>query len=144
MKSIRYCLNKQLADLCKHAVALEELAEKINQLLPANLAPYCKISSFNKGCLILSTSDASWASQIRYAIPELRDKLRQAGIYQLSSIKVSVDNQLQHYKKPQQTIHYELTQQTKENIISESQHCTYEPLRKALIHLAQGNESGIK
>lgn len=139
MKSIRYCLNKQLADLCKHAVELEELSQKISQLLPPDLAPHCKISSFNKGCLVLSAADAVWSSQIRYAIPELRDKLRKAGIYQLSSIKVNVEHQLQEYKKPQKSIHYELNEKTKENIISESQQCTYEPLRKALLHLAQGD-----
>ena len=139
MKSIRYCLNKQLADICQRSVQLEELVEKIKHLLPTELAPYCKVSSFNKGCLILIASDAVWASQIRYAIPELRDKLRkEAGMYQLSSIKVSVLDHGNEYQKIKKSVSYELSQQTKEKIISESQHCTYEPLRRALIHLAEG------
>jgi hypothetical protein len=139
MKSIRYCLNKQLADICQRSVQLEELVEKINHLLPPLLAPHCKVSSFNKGCLVLVATDAVWASQIRYAIPELRDKLRkEAGLYQPSSIKISVADQSNEYQKPKKTISYELTKQAKENILSESQSCSYEPLRKALIHLAEG------
>lgn len=137
MKSIRYCLNKQLADLCKHAVELEELALIVTKLLPANLAPYCKFSSFNKNCLVIIATDASWASQIRYALPELRDKLRQSGIYQLSSIKVTVDNQKEEYKKTKKVVHYQLTEETKKSIINESEHCSYEPLQKALLNLAQ-------
>jgi hypothetical protein len=139
MKSIRYCLNKQLADICQRSVQLEELIEKINHLLPTELAPHCKVSSFNKGCLILIASDAVWASQIRYALPELRDKLRkEAGLYQLSSIKVSVADHGNEYKKVKKSISYEMTEPTKEKIISEGQQCTYEPLRRALIHLAEG------
>jgi hypothetical protein len=139
MKSIRQCLNKQLAEICKRSVQLEELTQKINGLLPTELAPYCKVSSFNKGCLILIASDATWASQLRYAVPELRDQLRKAGMYQLSSIKISIAD-TQEYKKQKKAIHYELTHQAKENILSESQNCTYEPLRQALLHLVHGDE----
>ena len=138
MKSIRYCLNKQLAEICQRSVQLEEFTQIINTLLPVELAPYCKVSSFNKGSLILGATDAAWATQIRYAIPELRDKLRKAGMYQLSSIKVNVEPPNTEYKKVKKSQTYDLTQQAKETIISESQNCSYEPLRQALIHLAEG------
>lgn len=137
MKSIRYCLNRQLAEICQRSVQLEEYTQIIDELIPAELAPYCKVSSFNKGCLVLGTTDAVWATQIRYAIPELRDKLRKAGMYQLSSIKVNIEPPSE-YKKVVKSKNYELTKQAKETIISESQNCSYEPLRKALIHLAEG------
>ncbi len=138
MKSIRYCLNKQLAEICQRSVQLEEFTQKINNLLPADLAPYCKVSSFNKGCLVLGATDAVWASQIRYAIPELRDQLRKAGMYQLSSIKVNVEAAITEHKKIKKSFNYELSNEAKSSIISESQNCSYEPLRKALIHLAEG------
>lgn len=138
MKSIRYCLNKQLAEICQRSVQLEEFTQIINALLPQELALHCKVSSFNKGCLILSAVDAVWASQIRYALPELRDKLRKAGMYQLSSIKVTIEAPTSEYKKIKKSKSYELTQRAKESILSESQNCAYEPLRKALIHLAEG------
>lgn len=91
MRSISHCLNQQLVDICQRSVQLEELSNKLSQWLPTELVGECQVGSFNKGCLILITSNAAWASQIRYLIPELRDKLRtEAGLYQLSSIKVSV------------------------------------------------------
>ena len=140
MKSIRYCLNKQLAELCKRSVQLEELTEKINALLPSDLAPYCKVSSFNKGCLLLIAANAVWASQLRYAVPELRDQLRKAVMYQLISIKIAVAEEAE-YKKTKKNMLHELTKQAKESIINESQKCSYEPLRKALVHLAHGDEA---
>lgn len=141
MKSIRYCLNKQLAEICQHSLQLEGLTEKISTLLPAELVSHCKVSSFNKGCLILEAIDAAWASQIRYAIPELRDQLRTLGMYQLSSIKVTVSTapallSPDDDKKVNKTSRKELTDHAKASIIRESESCTYEPLRKALLNLA--------
>lgn len=135
MKSIKYCLNKQLAEICQRSVQLEEFTQIISDLLPQELVPYCKVSSFNKGTLTLNTPDAVWATQIRYMLPELRDKLRKAGIYQLSSIKVNVDTN-KEYQRITKTKEYELSSEAKKTIIKESQTCSYEPLRKALIRLA--------
>lgn len=143
MRAISRCLNKQLADLCQRSVQLEELSGKVTQLLPANLASVCHVGSFNKGCLVLTTTNAAWASQLRYAIPELRDRLRkEAGMYQLSSIKVNISDSPDPYKKPDHVKNHELSEKAKATIISESQHCTYQPLQKALLHLANGEEHG--
>ncbi|MCL9684787.1 DUF721 domain-containing protein [Legionella maioricensis] len=139
MRAISRCLNKQLADLCQRSVQLEELSNKVTQLLPANLASVCHVGSFNKGCLILTTTNAAWASQLRYAIPELRDRLRkEAGMYQLSSIKVNISESAAPYQKTAQPKSHELSEKAKATIISESEHCTYQPLQKALLHLAKG------
>ncbi len=138
MRPISRCLNKQLAELCQRSVQLEELSSKVTQLLPPNLASVCQVGSFNKGCLILTTTNAAWASQLRYAIPELRDRLRkEAGMYQLSSIKVNISETPEPYKKTVQPKSYELSAKAKATIISESEHCTYQPLQKALLHLAK-------
>ena len=137
MRSIRYCLNKQLSDICQQSLLLEELSRKLVQLLPPNLANQCQVGNFNKGCLLLTTTNAAWASQLRYAIPELRDSLRkEAGMYQLSSIKIAVIDAHGSYKKPTQPKKHVLSEKTKATIISESQQCSYEPLKKALLHLA--------
>jgi hypothetical protein len=137
MRSISRCLNKQLTEICQRSVQLEELSSKLIQFLPEELAKECQVGSFNKGCLILTTSNAAWASQLRYAIPELRDNLRkEAGMYQLSSIKIAVTEPVIHYEKPVQQKKHQLSEKTKAIIISESQQCSYEPLQKALLHLA--------
>lgn len=142
MRSISRCLNKQLTDICQRSVQLEELSDKLIQLLPPELAGECKVGSFNKGCLILVTTNAGWASQLRYAIPELRDKLRKdAGMYQLTSIKIAVAEPVIHYEKPKQIKKTELSDKARATIISESQHCSYEPLQRALLHLADKESS---
>ena len=135
MRTINRCLNKQLADICQRSVQLEELSSKLAQLLPEDLARECQVGSFSKGCLVLTTS-TGWASLLRYALPELRDKLREAGMYQLSSINIAVIDPLIQYEKPVQQKKYLLSEKAKATIISESQQCSYEPLQRALLHLA--------
>jgi len=140
MRSISRCLNKQLVDICQQSVQLEELSSKVLQHLPENLAKSCTVGSFSKGCLILNTLDAAWASQLRYMIPELRDKLRKdSGMYQLSSIKVVVIESGIQYKPEKKTTNYGLSDKAKASIISESESCSYQPLKKALLDLADGN-----
>ncbi len=136
MRSINRCLNKQLADLCQRSLQLEELSNKLRQFLPEELAKECLVGSFNKGCLLITTTNAAWASQLRYLVPELRDNLRKAGLYQLLSIKISVVAPVVHYEKPAEPQKQQLSAKAKEVIISESQHCSYEPLQKALLNLA--------
>lgn len=139
MRSISHCLNKQLIDLCQRSLHLEELSTKLSQFLPDELAKECQVGSFNKGCLLITTTNAAWASQLRYAIPELRDNLRKAGLPQLLSIKITVVtptagvNQNAAPRTPQ------LSDKAKALLINESQQCQYEPLQKALLNLA--NES---
>ena len=137
MRSISQCLNKQLTEICQHSVQLEELTSKIKKLLPEALSSACEVGSFNKGCLILTTTHADWASQLRYAVPELRDRLRkEAGMYQLTSIKVALAESATFNEKSIQPKKHNLSEKAKETIISESQQCTYEPLQKALLNLA--------
>jgi len=94
MRHITRCLNTQLADICQRAIKLEELNAKIYGYLPETLREQCYVGSFNNSCLVLVTSDPVWASQLRYALPELRDKLRgEAGIHQLASIKITVSTE---------------------------------------------------
>lgn len=137
MRAISHCLNKQLAEICQRSVQLEELSNKLAQFLPSELVQQCHVGSYNKGCLILITTNAAWASQLRYALPELRDKLRtEAKMYQLSSIKVSITPVVFH-EKPEQSKRHLLSEKAKATIISESRHCNYEPLQKALLNLAE-------
>jgi hypothetical protein len=136
MRSISHCLNKQLAEICQRSVQLEELTSKIKKLLPEELVNGCEVGGFNKGCLVLTTNHAHWASQLRYIVPELRDRLRkEAGMYQLTSIKIAIVESVPYYGKSIQSKH-RLSEKAKATIISESLQCTYEPLQKALLNLA--------
>lgn len=95
MRHITRCVNPRLADLCQRAIKLEELSEKIYTYLPEALRDQCHVGSFNNSCLILIVTDPIWATQLRYTIPELRDRLRsEAGIHQLASIKIALNTDL--------------------------------------------------
>lgn len=141
MPSIAHCLRQPLAALGQDTLQLQALTKTVHSLLPPQLALQCQVSHFSKeGRLLLTTSQATWASQLNYFIPELRDKLRkEAGLHQLSSIKVKVQDP-SLYKKTTPKAPFTLSDQTKATIISESQLCSYQPLKKALLHLALGKE----
>jgi hypothetical protein len=140
MRLIKSCFNKQLAHLCKRSFQLEELTEKVERLLPEALAQNCRVGGFEKGCLTLVTPHSGWASQLRYAVPELRDALRKdAGMYQLTSIQIAIAEPITPPQTPKEQVKKILSEEAKATIISESQACSYQPLKKALLHLAHGD-----
>lgn len=136
MRRINHCLNPSLIELCQHVQLLEELNVKLKHYLPEALIPHCHVGSFNKGCLVIVADDAVWASQLRYGIPELRDKLRcEAGIYQLTSVKLVVATKESSH--PTKASPKPLSKKAREAIITGSQLCQHAPLKEALFHLAQ-------
>jgi hypothetical protein len=118
-------------------VQLEELNSKLYGYLPQALQEHCQVGSFNRGCLVIVVTDSVWASQLRYSIPELRDKLRsEAGIYQLSSIKVTIASieEIHSTKRPPAAL---LSPKAREAIIAGGEQCEYLPLKKALQKLGE-------
>ncbi len=140
MRRINRCLNTRLIDICKRTVQIEALNSKLTEYLPKTLQPHCHVGSFNHGCLVIIVSDPVWASELRYSIPALRDTLRkEAGIYQLSSIKLMVaavesSCTKKHLKSPI------LSTKAREAILSGKEQCNYQPLRDALQQLASNKE----
>jgi hypothetical protein len=137
MRPISRCLNSQLLDICQRAVQLDELKTKIKDFLPSSLAEYFQVGSFNQGCLLLTTTEATWANLLRYSLPELRDKLRAAGLFQLISIKlavITVDYDKPFVKQRQQTL---LSATARNSIRVAGERCTFQPLKEALYRLAR-------
>lgn len=141
MRRITQCLNTRLIEICKRAVQLEELNSKLYTYLPLSLQEHCHVGSFVGGCLIIVVSDAVWASELRYSLPVLRDALRkEAGIYQLSSIKITVatvetTSSAKSSEKPP------LSSKARETIIACGEQCSYEPLKQALTKLGRVKKS---
>ena len=135
MRHITRCLNPQLAEMCQRAIKLEELNVKVNAYLPESIRDQCHVGSFNNSCLVLVTTDPVWATQLRYCLPDLRDKLRtNAGIHQLASIKITVSNSNNTTKqKPQQAP--ALSDKARQVILSSGEQVDYLPLKKALQHI---------
>ncbi|WP_419419501.1 DUF721 domain-containing protein [Legionella sp. D16C41] len=138
MRPINRCLNKQLTDLCQQVMQLDKLNALLGPLLPAHLQAHCKVGSFNKGSLLLTLDDPTWATELRYYLPTLRDKLRkEAGLYQLVNIKIqfiTTDN-IEEIKK---SLSQQPLSEKARNLIRETGDlCSYNPLKKALHQLAE-------
>jgi len=144
MRRINQCFNTRLLELCKRTMQLEDLNTKLHALLPNTLKDHCHVGSFNGGCLVIITNSATWASQVRYLVPELRDQFRiNAGIYQLTSIKVAValiDTNIPSRKTSSASI----STKARADIIKAGEDCRYEPLKEALLQLGSGGPTDLK
>lgn len=93
MKHIRDCFNAQFKAISLQVTQIQALNQQIHQYLPEILKNQCWVIGFQSGNLTLGTTNSSWATQLRYFLPELRDQLRtKNNLYQLSSIKIVVDS----------------------------------------------------
>jgi hypothetical protein len=138
-QQINRCLNKQMLDLCQRAYQLDELNSKLKAFLPSPLIDHCLVASFERGCLLISVSNASWATELRYRIPELRDLLRKEGLYQLVSIKIMIaelDQKAVQQKPSKQT---KLSETARSSLRKAGELCSYEPLKEALALLADSD-----
>ena len=132
MRSIRDCLNPQLASICEQAILIEELNLKVTRFLPDELRAHCHVASFSRGCLLIIVAQATWATPLRFLLPQLRDQLRQeAGLYQLASIKI----QLQTDPVLSQAVKTEtpsVATPTPDHRADHQKKCHYPPLQQAL------------
>jgi len=136
MRRINRCLNTRIIEICKNTAFLEELNTHLQTFLPLDLKAHCHVGSFNKGCLLIVVSNAEWASQLRYVVPELRDKLRKdAKIYQLTSIKITIAT-IKSEELNKSKISPSLSSRARAGIISSLENCNYLPLKEALLKLA--------
>lgn len=91
MRLISKCLNTKLTQICMQAIKLEEISALVSHYLPVELQAHCQVGSFRAGILNLVTSDPVWATQLRYILPELRERLRsEAKLYQLVSVQIKI------------------------------------------------------
>ena len=124
MRRISQCLNTKLAEIYQRAIILDELNAKVISMLPEQLRGHFSVGSFNQGCLVLITQDPVWASQLR----------KDAGIYQLASIKISVS--ADGIVQPATLKKFPpLSAKARDIIIAGSEQCDYTPLKKALEQL---------
>lgn len=138
MQKINQCINPKLASLCQKAIFLDALNELIQQYLPAHLKAHCHVGSFSNNCLKLMAKPA-WSTELRYLLPELRDKLRtEAGLF-LSSIKIEnfIEPTVIHKEKKSIGI----SDTSRQCILSEAEVMEPSPLKEALLKLGRNYES---
>ncbi len=136
MKSINQCLNPQLSNLYSKIIQLKQLTTTMNQFLPNTLKNHCHITSFINGRMSIALNEVALATELRYFLPDLRDRLRkQANLFQLTSIDVCI---IKHELIPIKTSHTirQIPITAYSAIISTSEHTKYLPLKNALEKLA--------
>lgn len=138
MRRVNQCLNPQLLSLYKQGLEIEKYDQMVQALLPDSLKEACRVASFHQGRLILAITKLNLATELRFFLPELRNQLRQQGLYQLIHIELRIlqpDNaQLIAPSKMHETP--SLTASARHAIINASDQCVYEPLKQAWLKLA--------
>ena len=140
MRQIRHCLNPKLKSICTQAIELEEFNRMLKSHLPQYLFEQCSVGSFNRGRLVLIASDATWATQLRFYLPELRDKLRkEERLYRLIAIEVVVRTT---FSKSTSIIKKRkaISAIAKAQIIREANDFHYPPLKQAFLRLTEERE----
>ncbi len=137
MRPINRCLNKQLLDICQRNVQISSLNEKLQQFLPLTLKGHCQVGNFNKGCLTIITKNTVWATELRYSLPDLRDRFRKdASLHQLATIKITIDQEKAFSESKPIMSPTNLSLNACEAIRAAADGCQYLPLKKALYQLA--------
>lgn len=140
MRKITQCFNTPLASIYKQASQLDTLTTLVQRHLKKNESDTvpCTVSRFTNGCLVLAVDDPVWATQLRYELPNLRDKLRQGGLHQLTSIRINLLPATPEAKSPQKKSRDAcISNNAKRNIRESAKHCSYAPLQEALERLSK-------
>lgn len=71
-----------LGPLLTHAATLQRLNGLVHARLPSPLSAHCRVGNYKGGILIIHVGSATWASKLRYLIPDLRQALATHGEFQ--------------------------------------------------------------
>lgn len=137
MQQIGQCFNKQLRTIYQQSTELNALNVLLKTYLKENLRAHCYAGSFNKGRLVIIV-DAIWATELRYELPALRDRLRNdAGLYQLIAVDLKIVAELAAEKRSLKTVRKTppLSPKARQAILNIASTCDYEPLQEALRRL---------
>lgn len=69
--------SKSLQGLMSRLDELQRLNTLLGEHLEVEIAKHCQVVKFEKNCLFVIVDNGSWATQLRFQIPELMTKLRQ-------------------------------------------------------------------
>lgn len=132
MRQINQCLNQQLSTILSQALKLEAYEQHLLVFLPEALKSCCKLAGFKQGRLVIGIDNPALASELRFFLPELRDKLRsEAGFYQLSGIDIKVLSEPLAIKLNPVRKRPPLSDNARQEILKASQETQHEPLKRA-------------
>ena len=139
MKKIHHVKDILLGSLLTKAKELVNLNHLISSYLDPAIQAHCHVANYRAGLLVLEVTSSTFATLLRYQVPELRDKLRkQAHLHELVSIKICVQDHHEDPKnhRPQQKA---CLSTTSRKHIKEMAGSVKDPeLQEALLRLADG------
>lgn len=91
----------QLDEIVRHVSTLKSLNKLLNQLLPENLRPHCKLANFNKGTLAIAVDSGAIASKWHYLKPQLLSKLRSHPTF-AGTASIKIDVRPEYFTEPKE------------------------------------------
>ncbi|QHG92416.1 DUF721 domain-containing protein [Coxiella endosymbiont of Amblyomma sculptum] len=90
-KSINQCFqSKLLRPLIQKAQEIRTVEKFLNQILPSEIVPHCRIINLSQETLILQLEKATWATRIYYLIPNLLERFSQQKFNRIRKIRCRV------------------------------------------------------
>ncbi|AWK14647.1 DUF721 domain-containing protein [Candidatus Fukatsuia symbiotica] len=75
----------------QRTVALLKLNQAVQELLPPQLQPWCRVANYRQNILVLEVANASWMMALRYQQLHLLSTLRAQILASLSSIDIRIN-----------------------------------------------------
>ncbi|WP_304985941.1 DUF721 domain-containing protein [Coxiella-like endosymbiont] len=80
-KSIKQCFQTNSLKLIVQKAQQMLVVERfLNQILPLEIVPHCRIMNLSKGTLTLQLESPVWATRVRYLVPHLLEQLAQQNL----------------------------------------------------------------
>lgn len=113
--------NQLLLTILHKLNELKEWDNLLRHYLDLEVAQHCQVTKFEKNCLFVIVTNGSWATRLRFQIPELLKKLKtHAGLENLNGI-ICKTRPLHHpksYKSKTRTPIARLSEQTAQVILT--------------------------
>jgi len=135
--------NNQLSNLVAKVNQLNQLNQSLSKILDAKLASHCQITNLENGILTILVDNSSWGTKIRYASPDIINKMRYTeALSKVKSIKcivrpgkhISIKNEQSDQKLSISAENAQLLRSIAESVKDKG-------LRKALQRLSEIDES---
>jgi len=124
-----------LNHLVNKAVLLGQLQDCLNSYLPAIIQENCAIASFQNKILTVLTTNAHWATRLRYQTQRLKQQLQKHPEF-LGIEKIVVKVSPKPYKREEEVHCLTMSPQTAQIITEAAEHIQHSALRAALTKLA--------
>ncbi|MDF2940091.1 MAG: hypothetical protein K0R66_733 [Gammaproteobacteria bacterium] len=114
---------------------IQSLNELVKKDLPANLRKHVRVLNLSQGKLVLEVENSSWATKLRFALPELLSSLRKvpelAGLRTIEHQIATKQHKSPASKKPEPS-NFQLSEQAIESLKSCIEASSDDTLKKAL------------